>query len=102
MNSRKYNPGNKTGHISIIFIAVFAFLILYFPGIKAMAYEDILVQEIAPDKEKEKITALKKQSFSEGDIVAEVNGEVVTNQDLLSGIISFLLCRVILRNIRSE
>ncbi len=91
MNSCKGNPGNKIGHGLIILMAVFAFMILYVPSVKTMVSADILGQEGAIDKEREKTDAIKDQSIDKKIIVFEVNGETFTTQEILKRYDLFLI-----------
>jgi parvulin-like peptidyl-prolyl isomerase/thiol-disulfide isomerase/thioredoxin len=91
MNSFKGNPRNKIGHGLIIFMSVFAFMIVNIPRSKTMVSADILGQEVAIDKEKEKIGALKDQPIDKKIIVFEVNGETFTTQELLKRYDLFLI-----------
>jgi parvulin-like peptidyl-prolyl isomerase len=89
MNSFEGNSGNKTGQGLMIFMAVFAVMILYVSVFKTMAYADAPGQEVAMGKEK--TSALKAQSIDEMKIAAEVNGEPVTAQKLLKRYNEFLI-----------
>jgi peptidyl-prolyl cis-trans isomerase C len=91
MNSLKGNPGNKMRHAPIIFMVVFALMIVNIPGIKTMVSADILGQEGATDKEREKNGALKDQTIDKKIIVFEVNGETCTTQELLKRYDLFLI-----------
>jgi peptidyl-prolyl cis-trans isomerase C len=91
MNSRKGTPGHKTGRGFIALMVVFAFMILYIPGINTMVCPAVSGQERAPEKETEKIGALKEQPVDKGDIVAEVNGEIITTREFLNRYNLFLV-----------
>jgi len=92
MNSCKGNSGNKKGRGLIIFTAVFAFIILYvIIGLKTVLYADNQGQDVIRDKEKEDIRASKEQFNDKSNIAAEVNGQTVTNRELLKHYKLFLI-----------
>ena len=83
MNSCKGNTVNKIRPGLIFFTAVFAFILVYIPCIRSVVYAEILEREAAVDREKEMNIVSEEQSSVEGDIAVEVNGEVITTQELL-------------------
>jgi len=92
MNSCKGNSGNKKGRGLIIFTAVFAFIILYvIIGLKTVLYAENQGQDVIRDKEKEDIRASKEQSNDKSNIAAKVNGQTVTNRELLKHYKLFLI-----------
>jgi peptidyl-prolyl cis-trans isomerase C len=83
---------NKKGRGLIIFTAVFAFIILYvIIGPQTVLYAENKAQDVIRDKEKEDIRASKEQSNDKSNIAAEVNGQTVTNQELLKDYKLFLI-----------
>jgi parvulin-like peptidyl-prolyl isomerase len=84
MNSCKGNSENKKGRGLTVFMAVFAFIILFvIIGFKTVLYAENQSQGVIRDKAKEDVSALKKQSNDKDNIAAKVNGQAVTNQELL-------------------
>jgi peptidyl-prolyl cis-trans isomerase C len=92
MNSCKGNSGNKKGRGLIIFTAVFAFIILYvIIGLKTELYAENQGQGVIRDKGKKDIRASKEQSGDKNDIAVEINGQTVTNRELLKQYNLFLI-----------
>jgi peptidyl-prolyl cis-trans isomerase C len=93
MNLCKNNPGNENSRGLIIFTAVFTFIILYaIIGLQTVLYAENKGQEdVIRDKEKEDIRASKEQSNDKTNIAAEVNGQTVTNRELLKNYKLFLI-----------
>jgi parvulin-like peptidyl-prolyl isomerase len=92
MDSCKDNSGIKKGRGLIIFAAVLAFIILYaIIGLKTVLYADDKGQDVIRDKEKKDIRASKEQSNDKSNIAAEVNGQTITNQELLKNYKLFLI-----------
>ena len=92
MNSCKGNPGNIKGCGLIVSTTVFVFIILYvIIGLKTALCADNQGQGVIRDKEKEEIRASKAQSIDKSDLAAEVNGQDVTNLELLKNYKLFLI-----------
>jgi len=92
MNLCKGNSGNKKGRGIIFFTSVFAFITLYvIIGLNTVLYADNQGQDVVRDKEREDISASKKQSNDKNNIAAEVNGRTVTNPELLKNYKLFLI-----------
>jgi len=83
---------NKKGRGLIIFTAVLVFIILYvIIGLKTVLYAGNQGQDVIRNKEKEDIRASKEQSNDKSSIAAEVNGQTVTNRELLKHYNLFLI-----------